>query len=63
MSSFLLYISTLGYEEFEDMEKDDLEEVLSPFAEMLGSATLSVGIKIYGTDKEGKILRENMILI
>jgi hypothetical protein len=50
-------------EEFENMEEDDLKDNLSPIIDMIGITTINLGIKIYGTDDNGKILKESMVLI
>lgn len=50
-------------EEFDNMEVEDLKEALSPIIDMIGTPTISLGIKIYGTDDKGEILKESMVLI
>jgi hypothetical protein len=48
-------------EDFDDI--DDIKDDLSPIIDIIGSSTVSVGLKIYGTDDKGKILKESMIFI
>ncbi len=48
-------------EDFDDI--DDIKDDLSPVIDVISSATVSVGLKIYGTDEAGKILKESMIFI
>ncbi|MDX9725605.1 MAG: SiaC family regulatory phosphoprotein [Bacteroidales bacterium] len=48
-------------EDFDDI--DDIKDDLSPVIDVISSATVSVGLKIYGTDESGKILKESMIFI
>ena len=48
-------------EDFEDI--DDIKDDLSPVIDIVSNAKLSVGLKIYGTDEKGKILKESMIFI
>lgn len=48
-------------EDFEDIE--DIKDDLSPVIDVVSNATVSVGLKIYGTDEKGKILKESMIFI
>jgi len=48
-------------EDFDDI--DDIKDDLSPVIDVISSATVSVGLKIYGTDETGKILKESMIFI
>ncbi len=50
-------------EEFDNMEVEDLKDALSPIIDMIGTPTISLGIKIYGTDDKGEILKESMVLI
>lgn len=48
-------------EDFDDI--DDIKDDLSPVIDVISHATVSVGLKIYGTDDTGKILKESMIFI
>ena len=48
-------------EDFDDI--DDIKDDLSPVIDVISSATVSVGLKIYGTDDAGKVLKESMIFI
>lgn len=48
-------------EDFDDI--DDIKDDLSPVIDVISSATVSVGLKIYGTDESGKVLKESMIFI
>jgi hypothetical protein len=50
-------------EEFDSMEIDDVKEALGPVIDMVGTPSISLGIKIYGTDNNGEILKESMVLI
>jgi len=50
-------------EDFDEMEADDIEVELQPIIHMIGDPTVSLGIKIYGTDDKGEILKESMVLI
>ncbi|MGD0341086.1 MAG: SiaC family regulatory phosphoprotein [Bacteroidales bacterium] len=50
-------------EEFDSMDVEDLKDALSPIIDMIGSPKVSLGIKIYGTDEKGEILKESMVLI
>jgi hypothetical protein len=45
------------------MEAEDLKDELHPIIHMIGVPTVSLGIKIYGTDDRGEILKESMVLI
>jgi hypothetical protein len=48
-------------EDFDDI--DDIKDDLSPIIDVISSTTVSVGLKIYGTDDSGKIMKESMIFI
>lgn len=50
-------------EEFDSMEVEDLKDALSPVIDMIGTPTVSLGIRIYGTDDKGEIIKESMVLI
>ena len=49
-------------EEFDSMDAEDLKDALSPIIDIIGTPTTSLGIKIYGTDENGEILKESMVL-
>jgi len=48
-------------EDFDDI--DDIKDDLSPLIDVIGTAKVSVGLKIYGTDDHGKAVKESMIFI
>jgi hypothetical protein len=50
-------------EDFNIMDADDLKDELHPIVSMIRNPTISVAIKIYGTDNKGEILKESMVLI
>ena len=50
-------------EDFDNMDEDDLKDELHPVINMIGNTSISVGIKIHGTDKNGIIIKESMVLI
>lgn len=50
-------------EEFDSMEIDDIREALGPVIDVIGNPNINVGIKLYGTDDKGEILKESMVLI
>ena len=45
-------------EEFDEMVDEDIKEIISPATDVLHDATVSIGVKIYGTDDDGTILTE-----
>ena len=50
-------------DEFESMDTDDIKDELHPIIHMVGTPGLSMGIKLYGTDENGKIIKESMVLV
>jgi hypothetical protein len=50
-------------EEFDNMEVEDLKDALIPIVDIINSSTISVGVKIYGTDDDGGIIKESMVLL
>lgn len=50
-------------EDFDTMEQDDLRDALSPILDMIGLPNLSIGIKLYGIDDKGAILKESTVFI
>ena len=63
-SKFTLIIHLYFFiEEFDNMDIEDLKDTLSPIIDMIGTPSISLGIRIYGTDEKGEVLRESMDLI
>jgi hypothetical protein len=50
-------------EEFDSMEIDDVRDALGPVIDVVGNPNINLGIKLYGTDENGEILKESMVLI
>ena len=50
-------------DDYDSMDTDDIKDELHPLIHMIGSPSISLGIKIYGTDEKGEILKESMVLI
>ena len=50
-------------EDFENMDDEDHKDALHPIIDMVGSPVISVGIKVYGTDEKGTILKESIVFI
>lgn len=48
-------------EDFDNI--DDIKDDLSPIIDVIGNVTVSVGLKIYGTNGDGKVIKESMIFI
>jgi hypothetical protein len=50
-------------EDFDNMATEDLKDALSPVIDIVSTAIISIGVKIYGTDDKGDIIKESMVLI
>lgn len=59
----LLIHSYFDLEEFDHMEGEDIKDALSRFVDAISSATVSIGVKIYGTDDKGEVIKESLVLI
>ena len=53
----------IGIEEFENMQGDELKDELHPIIQLIDYTDISVGIKLYGTSEDGKIVKDIMVLI
>lgn len=61
---YTLYIHLyFDIEDFETMHQEDLKDAISPIMDMIGIPNVCIGIKIYGTDLKGAILKESTVLI
>jgi hypothetical protein len=61
--NILLIHLYFGVEEYDNMETEDLKDALSPVIDILNTTTISIGVKIYGTDEKGEIIKESIVLI
>lgn len=52
-----------GVEDFDNMDTEDIKDALSHVVDIINTATISIGIKIYGTDDNGEIIKESIVLI
>jgi hypothetical protein len=50
-------------EEFDNMDVDDIKDELHPIIHMVGTPTVNLLIKLYGTDEDGSVLKESMVLL
>jgi hypothetical protein len=50
-------------DEFDNMDVDDIKDELHPIIHMVGTPTVNLLIKLYGTDEDGSILKESMVLL
>lgn len=50
-------------EDFDSMDIEDIKDALIPFDDIINNASVSIGIKLYGSDEKGVIIKESMVLI
>lgn len=61
---YILFIHKyFDIEDFEDMELEEIRESVGQLVDNIGHTTISIGVKAYGVDEKGKIVKESMILI
>ena len=56
-----LYLAIDDYEDIEDF--GDIIDVFAPIAGIFHQSIPGIGIKIYGTDDEGKIIKDKLVYI
>ena len=50
-------------EEFDILDVEDIKDALNHVVDIVNTSTISIGVKIYGTDDKGGIVKESMVLI
>jgi hypothetical protein len=50
-------------EDFESMDLEELKEIINLLAENISEGKISIGVKAYGTDINGRIVKESTIFI
>jgi len=50
-------------EEYDEMDDEDLQDAISMVLKVINDATVSLGVKIFGIDDDGTILKERLILL
>ncbi len=54
----------LPLEEFDEMKEfDDIKDAFSPITDIFIGAIPSIGIKLYGTDDKGEIIKDTLVFI
>jgi hypothetical protein len=61
--SLLMIHLYFDIEDFDDMEIDDLKDIVGSLIDNVTNSNISIGIKTYGTDENGKTIKESTILI
>lgn len=60
----LIFHLYLPVDEFDEMKEfDDIKEAFFPIADVLQYAIPSVGIKLYGTNEEDKIIKDKLVFV
>ncbi len=61
---YVLFIHLyLDIEDFESMDMEELKNIVGPLIDNISEVKISIGIKTYGTDVNGKIIKESTIFI
>ncbi len=61
---YILFIHKyFDIEDFEDMNLEEIKDSVSQLVDNIGPTTVSIGVKAYGVDERGKVLKESMILV
>jgi Ca2+-binding EF-hand superfamily protein len=50
-------------EDFESMDTEELKDIVGKLVENISEGKLSIGLKTYGIDADGKIVKESTIFI
>jgi hypothetical protein len=50
-------------EDYDDMDTEEITDTLSHVVDIIKTATISIGVKIYGTDEKSEIVKESIVLI
>ena len=54
----------LPVEEFDEMKEfDDIKDAFVPLADIFHGAIPSIGIKLYGTDDKGEIIKDTLVFV
>lgn len=49
-------------EDYDEMEEEDIQEAIAPVMAVIKDATVSLGVKVFGTDDNDVIQKERLIL-
>jgi hypothetical protein len=62
---YILYVHLyLPVEEYDEMKEfDDIRDAFFPISDIFQGATLSVGIKLYGTNDKSEIIKDALVFI
>lgn len=61
---YVLFIHVyFDIDEFDSMDIEELKDVVGNLVDNISNATISIGIKTYGTESSGEVVKEAMVLI
>lgn len=61
---YLLFIHMyMNIEDFDELEADEVKDLMASLMNIVDDPTVSIGIKVYGTDESRKVIKESTILI
>lgn len=61
--SVLIIHIYVEYKDFDSLEMDDLSDIVGALVGKIENAKISIGIKVCGLDRQGKIVKDAMIFI
>jgi len=50
-------------EESASMDKEEIKDIMGSLTDTIGETTISIGVKVYATDDNGKIVKETQVFI
>lgn len=50
-------------EEYDEMDDEDIQEAIAMVIKVINDATVSLGVKVFGIDDHGAVLKERLILL
>jgi hypothetical protein len=64
VEDYMLYIHKyFDIEDFEEMDIEEMKDFALPLVDNIGHTSISIVVKAYGIDSNGKIVKESMILV
>jgi hypothetical protein len=61
---YILFIHVyFDIDEFDNMDIEELKDIVGSLVDNIGNASISIGVKTYGTKANGEVVREAMVLI
>jgi hypothetical protein len=64
IADFVLFINIyFDIEDYEGMDSHELKDMVGTLVDNIGDSEISIGVKVYGTDSTGKIVKESTIFL